>query len=125
MFGNGNLGWLEDAPEDSAKDANRLGRFARLPRLAATAVPAVAVTAVDAVEGTSAGPRCGCGAGLVGPFSQLAKLIPAALGVLDVIAVEALNIAPTAASGVGAPAVALGFKIGYRNVSKNYEILHH
>ena len=81
MFGNGNgngrLGWLEDTPEDPAKYANRLARlarFARLPRLAATAVPAVAVTAVDAVEGTSAGPWCGCGAGLVGPFSQLAFL---------------------------------------------------
>ena len=52
------------------------------------------------VEGAAAGARGGRGAGLVGPLSQLAKLIPAALGELDVVAVEALDVAPTAAGGV-------------------------
>ena len=99
MFG-GLLGWLEDAAEDSAKDAARLHRLAGL---AAAAVPAVAVAAAPAVvpvEGTAAGAWRRRGAGLVGPLPQLAKFISAALGVLDIITVEALNVAPPATSCV-------------------------
>ena len=59
------------------------------------------------VEGAAAGARRRRGAGLVGPLSQLAKLIPPALGVLDVITVEALDVAPPAASGVRALAISL------------------
>ena len=101
MFG-GLLGWLEDAAEDSAKDAAR-ARLHRLAGLAAAAAPAVAVAAAPAVvpvEDTAAGAWCRRGAGLVGPLPKLAKLISAALGVLDIITVEALNVAPPATSCV-------------------------
>ena len=44
---------------------------------------------------------------LVGPLPELSVLVPAVLGVLDVVAVVAPHVAPPAAGGVGALAVAL------------------
>ena len=71
-----------------------------MPLVAAIVVATVEAIAVAAAIGTAACARRWRGAGLVGPLPQLTVLVPAALGVLDVVTGKTLNVAPAASRAV-------------------------
>jgi len=83
----------------------------------AASMPLIATTTTAAaatVTTTLASAQCISGTGLVGPLPQLTIVIPAILGVLDVIAGITLYIAPPTTSTVRTLAVTLNCSIGVR-----------